>query len=97
MPTYIAMLKWTQQGIKDVKQSASRLDAARKSFRAAGVNLKEFYMVMGHHDAMTIIEAPDDATLAAALLSVGALGSVTTETYRAFAEEEFRQIIARLG
>ncbi|HEY3990152.1 MAG TPA: GYD domain-containing protein [Acidobacteriaceae bacterium] len=97
MPTYIAMLKWTPQGLKDVKDSTSRLAAARKSFQSAGVTLKEFYLVMGQYDAITIMEAPDDATLAAAILKTASQGSITSETCRAFTEEEHRQIIGRLG
>ena len=64
MPTYVALLKWTPQGLKDVKQSPSRLDAARKGFQAAGVTMKTFYMTMGQYDMVGIVEAPDDATLA---------------------------------
>ena len=97
MPTYIAMLKWTPQGLKDIKDSPSRLDAARKSFQSAGVTMKQFYLVMGHHDLITVVEAPDDATLAAALLKVASQGSVTSETCRAFTEDEYRAIIGRLG
>jgi uncharacterized protein with GYD domain len=91
------MSKWTQQGLKDIKDSPSRLDVARKNFESAGVKLKEFYMVTGHYDTITIIEAPDDASLAAALLKANSLGSITTETCRAFTEDEYRQIVKRLS
>lgn len=97
MPTYIAMLKWTPQGIKDVKQSPSRLDAARKGLQAAGVTMKQFYMVMGRHDLVMVVEAPDDATLAKAMLGAASQGSVTSETCRAFTEEEYRKILGGLG
>jgi uncharacterized protein with GYD domain len=93
MPTYIAMLKWTAQGLQNVKQSPSRLDAARKSFESAGVKMKDFYMVTGKHDMIAVVEAPDDIALAKALLSVASSGSITTETCRAFTETEYRQII----
>ena len=93
MPTYIAMLNWTAQGLQNVKQSPARLDAARKSFEGGGVKMKEFYMVTGKHDAIALMDAPDDIALAKALLSVAAGGSITTETCRAFTETEYRQII----
>lgn len=96
MPTYISMLKWTQQGIKNVKESPSRVDAARKAFKADGVTLKDLYMVTGHHDMILVIEAPNDATLAKALLSGGSQGFFTSETSRAFTEDEYRQIIKEL-
>jgi uncharacterized protein with GYD domain len=97
MPTYIALLKWTPQGVQNVKQSPSRLEAARKGFAAAGVTMKEFYMVMGQYDMVAIVEAPDDTTLAKAILATASQGSVTTETCRAFTESEYRGIVGALG
>ena len=64
MPTYIAMLKWTPQGLQSLKQSTTRLDAARKCFESAGVKMKDFYMVTGQHDMIAILDAPDDVSLA---------------------------------
>ena len=97
MPTYIALLKWTPQGLKDVKQSPSRLDAARKGFQAAGVTMKTFYMTMGQYDMVAVVEAPDDATLAKAILTAAAQGSVVSETCRAFTEDEYRKILGGLS
>ncbi len=93
MPAYIVMFKWTPQGLKDIKQSPSRLDAGRKAFDRTGVRLKEFYMLMGRYDCLAVAEAPDDATLAKALLSTTSQGSIMTETLRAFTEEEYREIV----
>ncbi|MBV9268866.1 MAG: GYD domain-containing protein [Acidobacteriaceae bacterium] len=97
MPTYIAMLKWTPQGLQNIKQSPSRLDAARKGFESAGVRMKDFYMVTGKHDMIAVIEAPDDAALARAILTTNAQGSVTSETCRAFTESEYREIVGKLA
>jgi uncharacterized protein with GYD domain len=97
MPTYIALLKWTPQGLKDVKQSPSRLDAARKGFQAAGVTMKDFYMVTGQYDMVAIVEAPDDTTLAKAILTAASQGSIMSETCRAFNEQEYRQILGGLA
>ena len=96
MATYIAFLKWTQQGLHNVKHSPSRLEAARKGFEAAGVKLKDFYMVTGRHDMVAILEAPDDEALATAILSATSQGFITSETCRAFTEEEYRRITGRL-
>src|SRR5687767_12700507 len=93
MPTYIALLKWTPQGLQSIKQSPSRLDAARRGFEAAGVRMKDFYMVTGQYDMVAVVEAPDDVTLATAILAASAQGSITTETCRAFNEDEYRQIV----
>lgn len=96
MPTYIAMLKWTPQGLQHIKQSPSRLDAARKGFEAAGVKMKDFYMVTGQYDMIAVMDSPDDATLAKAILGATSQGSITSETCRAFSEEEYRKIISGL-
>ncbi len=96
MPTYITLLRYTQQGIEKIKQSPARLEANKASFRAMGIEIKQFYLVMGHFDAVLIAEAPNDETAARALLAIGASGSVRTETLRAFTEEEFRKIVASL-
>jgi uncharacterized protein with GYD domain len=97
MQTYIAFLKWTPQGLQNVKQSPSRLDAAKKGFQSAGVTMKQFFMVTGQYDMIAIVEAPDDLALAKAILSVTSQGSITSETCRAFTEEEYRKIIGGLA
>jgi uncharacterized protein with GYD domain len=97
MAIYIALLKWTTQGLQTLKESPSRLDAARKSFEAAGVAMKDFYMVTGRYDMIAICEAPDEGALARALLSVTSKGTMTSETCRAFTEQEYRQIVGGLS
>ena len=97
MPTYIALLKWTPQGLQNIKQSPSRLDAARKGFEAAGAKMRDFYMVTGRYDMVAIVDAPDDAALAKAILSSTSQGSITSETIRAFTEDEYRRIIGGLA
>ena len=97
MPTYIILLRYTQKGIQHIKESPNRLDAAKKAFRDAGAELKEFYLVMGQYDAVSISEAPDDETLARVVLALGSQGNVQTETLRAFPEAEYRKIVSGLG
>jgi uncharacterized protein with GYD domain len=96
MPTYIALLNWTQQGISKVGSSAKRLDAGRKAFKKMGVELKDSYLTMGRYDLVCVIEAPDDETYAKAVLGLGSQGNVSTETLKAFSEDEYRKIIASL-
>jgi uncharacterized protein with GYD domain len=96
MPTYIIMSKWTTQGIQNLKQSANRLDAARKAYESAGIKLSHFWMVTGQYDMIAILEAPDDVAVAKAILTSASQGSFTTETSRAFTEDEYRKIIGGL-
>jgi len=63
----------------------------------AGIKQKAFYMVMGRYDMVTIAEAPDDATLARALLNLASQGDLQTETLRAFTEDEYKKIIPAIG
>ena len=96
MPTYIALLRWTDQGIQSVKESPNRVEAARQAFEAAGGRLREMYLVTGQYDLVAIAEAPDDETMARIALAQGARGAVRSEIMRAFTEEEFRRIIGAL-
>ena len=96
MPTYIALLRWTQKGIENVKESPSRLDQAKEALRAVGGEFKDFYLTMGSYDMVCVCEAPDDDTIAKFVLGISAKGGVRTESLRAFSEEEYRDIIGSL-
>ena len=96
MATYISLCSWTRQGIEKVKDSPARLDAAKKAVKAAGAELKQFYLTTGRYDMVVLTEAPDEATAAKAMLTVGQSGSVRSETFRAFTEDEYRKIIGSL-
>jgi uncharacterized protein with GYD domain len=96
MATYVSLIRYTEQGIRNIKESPNRLDAAKKAYQAAGGELKAFYLAMGKYDIVIVSEAPDDETVARITLSLGALGNVRTETLRVFTEPEFRKIIGSL-
>ena len=96
MATYILLLRYTQQGIANVKESANRLDAAKKFFKSMGAKIKQTFLVQGQYDLVVVAEAPDDETIAKVMLATGSLGNVRTETLRAFTEDEYRKIIAGL-
>jgi uncharacterized protein with GYD domain len=96
MSTHIILINWTQEGIKNVKESPKRLDAAKAAFKAAGAELKEFYLVQGRYDMVVIAESPDAETAAKLSLALGSAGAIRTETLRAFTEDEYRKIIAGL-
>ena len=96
MATYVSLIRFTQQGIANIKESPARLEAARKEYEKAGAKIKDFYLVTGQYDAIMISEAPDDTTVAKLVLSLGARGNVRSETLRGFTEAEYRKIIASL-
>ncbi len=96
MPTYITLIKWTDQGIRNVKESPQRLDATRKAIEAAGGKLIGFYLTMGRYDAVLITEAQSDEVVTAQTLGAGSQGNVRTETMKAFPEDQYRNIIAKV-
>ncbi|MGZ5042873.1 MAG: GYD domain-containing protein, partial [Usitatibacter sp.] len=91
MATYVSFLKYTEQGIKNIKESPSRIEKARQLIKSLGGELKSFYLVQGRYDAIIIAEAPSDDIVAKFALASTSQGNVRTETVRAFTEEEFRR------
>jgi uncharacterized protein with GYD domain len=96
MPTYVTLARWTTQGAQTVKESPSRLDAAKKAFAADGVKILHFFMTMGTHDMIIISEAPSDEVVAKAMLTQVSKGGITTQTSRAFTEAEYRKVMGSL-
>jgi len=93
MATYITLINFTQKGIERIKESPKRLDGVKETLQSNGGEFKLFYLVLGRYDAVLICEAPDDETVAKVVLSIGSRGAVKTETFRAFNEVEYRNII----
>ena len=96
MPTYISLLKWTDQGIQNIKESPKRLDDFKKALEAVGGKLIGFYLTMGRYDMVLIIESPSDEVSAVLSLSTASGGSIHTETMKAFPEGQYRDIIAKV-
>jgi uncharacterized protein with GYD domain len=96
MGLYISLCNWTDQGIKNVKQTTKRLDAAKKAAAKQGVTIKDTYYTIGNYDFVVLAEAPDDATISRFLLSVAALGNVHSVTMRAFTVDEMSGIVGKL-
>jgi uncharacterized protein with GYD domain len=95
--TYIILVDWTDQGMRQVKDSPKRIDQAKNALREMGGQFKAWYMTMGGHDLVAIYEAPDDAVAARFTLMLGMLGNVRTKTLKAFPEDAYRAIVNSLG
>jgi uncharacterized protein with GYD domain len=93
MPRYVTLINWTEQGIAGFKDTVDRYEAAQQQFERLGVEFVDVYWTLGDHDIVSVIEAPDDESLTAALLSLGAGGNVRTKTMRAFSRDEMRGVI----
>ncbi len=96
MATYVLLLNFTDQGIRNVKDTAKRAEAFKKIVDKAGAKVKEVYWTMGQYDGVLIFEAPEEATATALGLSLGSLGNVQTQTLRAFSVEEIGRILAKM-
>ncbi|HEV2896583.1 GYD domain-containing protein [Mesorhizobium sp. AaZ16] len=97
MTTYIMLINWTDQGVKSVRDSPRRLDAAKKQLEEMGGSFREFYLTMGEYDMVAVCEAPDDAVAARFALLLGTAGNVRTRTLKAFPEAAYREIVATIG
>jgi uncharacterized protein with GYD domain len=95
MATYIVLADWTQQGVANFEQTVDRYDAGLRQMEASGITVKDRYWTLGNHDQVSVIDAPDDETLAAALLKLSSLGNIRTTTLRAFSADEMRALIAK--
>ena len=96
MPTYIALYKLTDQGIKDIKNGPKRFEDGVKAFEAMGGKITGFYAVMGEYDYVAIGEAPNDEVAMTFALAIGSLGNVRTTTLKAFPHEEFAKLVEKL-
>ena len=97
MPTYVALLNFTDQGIRTVRDTLDRADMAAQLAQQYGARIEQFYWTLGSYDIVLIIEAPDDESATALLLEAGSLGNIRSTTLRAYDREEMRGIIERLG
>jgi uncharacterized protein with GYD domain len=97
MPTYVVLVNFTDQGIRNVKQTIERTDHGGELAEKHGLKLKQAYWTVGAYDMVTVFEAPDDEAISAHLLEIGSLGNIRTTTLRAYGREEMSGILQRLG
>jgi uncharacterized protein with GYD domain len=95
MATFIVLSKFTDQGIRNIKESPDRYGAWKAIAEKMGVTVKAFYYTVGHHDMVTILEGTDEV-VTTALLKAGSLGNLRTETLRAFSIDEAKRIFGTI-
>jgi uncharacterized protein with GYD domain len=96
MATYIALCNFTDQGIRDVKETTHRAEAVEAAARKFGVTVKGIQWTLGSFDIVATFEAPDDQSLTAFELAIAQQGNVRTQTLRAFSRDEMNAILAKL-
>lgn len=95
MATFISLFSYTDQGIRNIKESPKRADAFKAMAKKLGVTVKEIYWTLGHYDLVVVLDGDDEA-VTSALLKVGSLGNVRSETLRAFSAAEMGQIFGNI-
>ncbi len=96
MPQFIALVNWTDQGVKAIQDSPGRSEAFKRLASQMGCKVHGLFFTMGRYDIAVRVEAPDDTTMSALMLKVGQLGNVRSETLRAYTEEEFTEIVKKV-
>ena len=96
MATYIALVNFTDQGVRHIRQTTDRASALVNAAAKLGINIKDIYWTMGAFDAVITADAPDDETMTAFAAGMGSLGNIRTQTMRAFSAQEMNRILAKL-
>ena len=95
MATYIALLQFTDQGVRNVKDTTKRAASASDVAAKMGVKFTDLFWTLGQHDLAIVAEAPDDETMTAVMLKLASLGNVKTQTMRAFRSKEMEAILKK--
>ena len=96
MPTYILLMKLTEQGIKTIKDAPKRVEEGIKAFEKMGGKMLGFYLTTGEYDYVSIGEAPSDEAAVTFALALGSRGNVRTTSLKAFTKEEFAAMVKKL-
>ena len=96
MARFVSLFNFTEQGIRKISETVSRVEAFEQAAKKMGASVKEVYWLVGAHDGMVVIEAPDEPTVAALMAKLGSLGNVRTQTLRAYDRKEMEGILSKM-
>jgi len=96
MATFIVLGCFTDQGVRNIKDTPKRAEAFKEMAKKIGVTVKDVYWTLGQFDIVAVCEAPDDATASALAFSVSVLGNVRTQTLRAFTQGDIGTILGKM-
>src|SRR2546422_9805177 len=97
MANYICLIQFTDQGIRNIKDTVKRGDAAMAEAEKMGMKIVEEFWTMGAYDAVVVFDAPDDETMSAFMLKIGSLGNVKSHSMRDFRRNEMEKILAKIA
>ena len=96
MAMYVSLIQFTDQGIRNIKDTVKRGDAAMAEAQKLGMKITEEFWTMGAYDVVVMFDAPNDETMSAFMLKIGSLGNVKSQTLRAFRREEMENTLAKI-
>jgi uncharacterized protein with GYD domain len=96
MVTYIGLLSFTDKGLQAIKDTTKRAAAAKEAAKKHGVNLRDMFWTLGEYDAICVLEAEDEASVAAFTIGTALQGNVRTRTLRALSAAEMDKVLAKL-
>ncbi|HEY1225701.1 MAG TPA: GYD domain-containing protein [Ramlibacter sp.] len=96
MATYIGLATFTDQGMRTVKDTVKRADAARELGSRFGVQMTDIHWTLGNFDIVAEFEAKDDAAMVAFSLAIASAGNVKFESLRALSRDEMTQVVTKL-
>ena len=95
MPTFVALMNFTEQGVQKYKETRKRADSFGALAEKFGVTVRQVYWLLGEYDGLLILDSPDEHAVTAAMLHLASLGNVRTRTLRAFTGDEMGEILSR--
>jgi uncharacterized protein with GYD domain len=96
MATYLTLGNFTDQGIRDVRETTKRADAVKAAAKKLGVTMKDIYWTMGQYDVVAVFEAPDDVSMSALALAIGSAGNIHGQTLRAYSKDEMNSVLKKM-
>ncbi len=96
MARYVSLIQFTDQGIRNIKKTIKRGEAAAVEAEKMGMKIMEEFWTLGAYDVVVVVDAPNDETVSAFMLKIGSLGNVKSHTMRAFRREEMEGVLAKI-
>ena len=97
MPTYVVLVNWTDQGIRNVKDTIKRAEGFKAAVEGSRGKMLDAYYTMGQYDFVVTVELPNDESAMSVLLALGVKGNARTTTLKAFSLSEVEKVVSKLS
>jgi uncharacterized protein with GYD domain len=97
MASYVSLIKFTEKGVKNAKDTCKRAADFKAAGKKLGIEVKEQFWCLGAYDGVILFDAPDDDAATAGMLSLSTLDNVTTQTLRCFSAADMTRILGKVS